>query len=363
LDVADAGAALNGRGWFNHFLSFANYSLTMLNNAGVSGDLTSGMVARVQADVIAFDPGWVFIGGPVNDPVAGVPAATTIANLSSLYTIFKGRRVVQLNLAPRDVYNTTQIRKDFSDVQDWLRTTAPLLFPHVTVVDVWRVLADPSSGSPATGMALDGTHYTVQGAMRVGKAVFDKITSQLPGRPAPVLALGDPRNVLGNPGISGGTGWSTLTAANSTLAFQTDDDTWGQKAVVTVTAGVETAIYGVRYVENVSGARFAPGDIVRISARIRWSALIPGASINANTLPWVNLQARNIDSSFASQDYGFTTISVQRVVQAGVLVSGDMRVKTPRRTVGPLVDRLYCDFGFSGITGGTITVSEVAVTR
>jgi lysophospholipase L1-like esterase len=146
--------AVCGRGWYNWAEAFSGLRFTLVRNAGVSGNTSAQMLARLQTDVLAYDSDWVWIGGPVNDISGDVASATTIANMTSILTaiLATGRRVVLLTCAPSTSYSTTGRKQALSDVNRWMRSL-PSTTRGVVVVDAQRVLVDPATGYPATGMA------------------------------------------------------------------------------------------------------------------------------------------------------------------------------------------------------------------
>lgn len=361
LDPADA-TAVNSRGWFTWANGYLGQRFKLIRNAGIGGNTSTQMLARIQADVIAYDPEWVFIGGPANDPSTDFTAATTIANYTAILDALAGRRIVMLNHPPRIEINTAARRKSVSQINEWIRLL-PETRKNVIVVDVWRVLADPATGSPATGMAVDGTHYTTAGAQRVGAAVAAVIAPLSTPRPRRVLGALDPRNCIGNPSFTGGTGWASLGTSGATITYEAIPDTWSTKAVIELAGVADGAERGIRYLENISSARFAPGDVIQVTARFVWSNLVPLA-INGFCNPFLRAMLRKVDGTYARQDIlGFFVPSPVWAVPVGVPSSGDMVVATFRFTMPSGVDRLYIDLGWQGAASGRVEVSDLAVAK
>lgn len=362
LNPSNQNGAVNGRGWLNWAKAFLGQKVDLVANSGVSGNTSTQMLARVVTDVLSYNPGIVFIGGPVNDAPSSISSSTTISNLTSIYTALAGRLIVQLNLAPRDTYNTTQMRQDVSDVNEWLRNVHTL-FPNVIVIDIWRLLAVPATGVPATNMSVDGTHYTESAALKVGKAVADRITALIPERPKRTLGLLDPRNVIGNPDFTAGTGWTTLVAGSTTITYPADDETFGSQANIVVAGNTDNAERGVRYVEPITNNRYAVGDIIQVSARIRWSGLNPYVAAPYFSHPHLRMRMRLADTSYAVDTYGMFVPSGAYATVSNMPSSGDVIIKTPRFTVPTNTANIYIDAGWMGILDGTIKVSELAVAR
>lgn len=359
-----SGSNVNGRGCWNWAQAYLHQRIDIVANAGISGNTSTQMLARVQTDVVTYDPGWVFVGGPVNDAPAGISSATTIANMTAIYQALRGRKIVQLNLAPRTDYDTTQKRADMSAVQEWFRTLHTT-FPDVVVVDIWRVLANWSTTGPASGYTGDGTHWLEMAAERVGRAISTAISSLVVGHPKRNLGLLDPRNCLGNPGFAtSGSGWASITATATTVTYPADDETPANIAQIVVSGNTDTAEHGVRYIDNTSSGRWSPGDIVQAQARIRWSGLAPYIGAAFTCHPFLHLRGRKTDDTFVLDVYGmFVPSAAYGTFTAAFPTSGDVVVKTARYTVPAGVDRLYFDVGWLGLTDGTIKVSEVSCSR
>lgn len=361
LDPVDS-TAVNGRGWFTWANAYMGQRFKLLANAGIGGNTSAQMLARIQTDVIAHNPDWVFIGGPANDPSSDIPAATTIANYTAILDALAGRQIVMLNHPPRVETNTTARRADVATINEWIRLL-PQTRKNVIVVDVWRLLADPATGAPATGMANDGTHYTEAGAQRVGARVAAVVGPLSIPRPRRVLGVLDPRNAIGNPAFTGGTGWSNLGTSGATISYAADPDTWATKAVIDITGVTDEAERGIRYLENISSGRFAPGDVIQATARFNWTGLVP-ITTSRFCHPFLRVMLRKVDGTYARQDIlGFFIPSAMYAIPVGVPAAGDMVVATFRFTMPTGVDRLYVDLGWQGAASMHLEVSDLAVSK
>lgn len=81
----------------------AALSTSAATNAGVAGNTTAQMLARVAADVTALAPRYVSVLGGTNDVGNDVSAATTIANLTAIYNaiVAAGGKFVACTIPPR----------------------------------------------------------------------------------------------------------------------------------------------------------------------------------------------------------------------------------------------------------------------
>ncbi len=359
LDPATSAAAVGGRGWYHWCNAFLGQRLSLVRNAGVGGNTSAQMLARLAADVLAYDSDWVLIGGPVNDMANDIASATTITNLTSIIDAIldDGRKVLMLTAAPSTSYSTTGRRAAVSDVNRWIRAL-PSFRRDVVVADAHRVLVDPATGSPAAGMAIDAVHYSDAAAMRLGETVAAALAPLVPVHPPRVVPVVDPRNTISNPHMASGTGWSTVNGAAAT--YSADDDTWAGKVALTIAGGADALERGILYVENISGARFAVGDVIQASARFRWSGLTP-VGIAVLCSPFLRVLPRRVDNSFGAGALAFSTASIEQQIPAGVPPSGELVAVTHRFTIPATTDRLYVTVGWVGAASASVEVSDLAV--
>lgn len=348
------------RGWWNWCKSYLGHKLDLLHNSGVNGNTTTQMLARIDTDVLAYDPGWVFIGGPTNDTVTGMTSATTIANLTAIYNKLKGRRVVQLTAGARTEVDTTAERQALAEVNAWI-VNAPTQFPHVMVVDTYRLYVDPAASTAAVDTTIDGVHYTEATANRIGFKVAQSVAPLLPLRPRRSVVMGSPANVLGDPGMLTA-GWTNNNVTDSTLTFVNDDDTYGRKASLAITGNTGgTAEHSIRFVENTSGGRWVVGDKVRAEVRIRFTNLTPVDLTTARRFqPILRLWTRAIDGTqFVTTDQALGLSSAELNKQTrGLPATGEIILRTPPRVIPASIDRLYIDIGWLGTLSGTLEISE-----
>lgn len=100
-------------------------------NKGTGGNLTAQMVTRFAADVTALARAgdYVIIWGGVNDAINDVAAATTEANLQTMYTAAQaaGMKVIALTIAPWKNYSSwSSGRQALTDaVNAWIMSATP----------------------------------------------------------------------------------------------------------------------------------------------------------------------------------------------------------------------------------------------
>lgn len=369
VDTLDPGpnTATNGRGWVNWLVGYLEGSIYITRNAGVGGNTYAQMRARIATDVLAYPSDWVLMGGPTNDISTGRSTADIVADLNAMLDALAaaGRKVLLLDAPPNSGYDTAGKRTVLHEVNAYI-AAIPTTRRNVFPVGVWKLLANRSTGFPATGMAVDSVHYTTQGAQRVGRAASIRMRPLIPIVSSLQSSAVDGRSWLANPTFEGpGTGWAITGGSATTATYATEDDGWGQKALLAV-AGMATAdLTGIEFVENISGGRFAPGNIVTAQARIKWSSLVP-LSASSRCAPAIRLRARNSTAAGGAfaKDYTWGNVASSfNAVPAGAPTSGDMVLQLPKFTIGPDVDRMYLAVGFWGAASVNVEVTDVAATK
>lgn len=369
LDAPVNFEPLQGRGWFHWANAYLGNPLTLVRNAGIGGNTYAQMRARLDADVLAHDADWVFVGAPMNDVASGRTAAAIIADGVAMLDKLSRRRVLMMTHPPHQGVDTVTERAVLTEVNTWIRSL-PDTRKNVIVADAWRVLSNGVSAAPSAGMtagattgAEDGVHYSVAAAARVGVAAADAIRGWVSARPHRVTSAADPKCFVANPSLASGTGWS-VQGSGVTVAYGADDDTLTTKATLTFTGVTSTGNLGIQCQENISGGRWATGDVIQASARIRWADIAP-LGVPSNFGPLVQITLRATDNTIREIFWGFTPSS-QWVAPVNVPKSGDTVVTTPRVTIpatlasGAAVDRVEVRVGFRGIASGVVTVSDIA---
>jgi len=349
------------RGWWNWFASYSGHCLNLVHNAGVNGNTSTQMLARIDDDVIAHNPGWVFIGGPANDAPTGITTATTIANYTAIYEALRGRaKIVQLTMPPRTENDTTGEKTAYGEVNAWL-VDAPTIFPHVETVDIAGLVADPSTGGPLADTLFDTVHYTEATANKIGYKVYQSIKGRLPSRPRHRLTIGHPANALSDPGMQS-TVFTAPDVTTSTFTYVNDDETMGRRCRLVITGNTGgTQQHFVRCVENTSAGRWVPGSKVRAQMRVKFTDLQPVDLTTARRFhPILTMWTRHVDNtSYVTTDQALGLSSAEANKQIrGLPTSGEVVLRTPWRIIPANIDRIYIDAGWLGAVSGTIEMWE-----
>lgn len=130
--------------------------LQFVRNAGIAGNTTPQMLARLQTDVLAYAPDVVLLMCGTNDIVAGQTNAQYQTWLSALEKI-----IVRCLQAGIEVILATPPTKNSGSAEmrhaiPWLYDLAK--FYGLRLIDAFRATVDPLSGQYKTGYSDDGTH-------------------------------------------------------------------------------------------------------------------------------------------------------------------------------------------------------------
>lgn len=201
------------RGFWVWALNFLGQRLRTLANAGIGGQRSDEILARLFTDVIALRPGWCHVQAGTNDIAQGISLATIQANLAAMWDALDraGIRVITGTVPPRASYTGNQ-RAQGELLNAWIKDQGRRR-RNLVVVDYHSVLVFTSSttsvsGGYAPGLNFDTIHPSTVGAAAMGKLLADTIAPLIP--PAAFLASseGDATNLIANGrfGTTGGNG-------------------------------------------------------------------------------------------------------------------------------------------------------------
>ncbi|MBO1582726.1 GDSL-type esterase/lipase family protein, partial [Bacillus sp. XF8] len=210
------------------FFSWANVLLgspfNVLNNAGIGGNRTDQMIARIDKDVLQYKPQYCFFMGGVNDISANITYEDLIANLENIYKILTQNNIVIITstITPSH-YHTTAAQKLIKDKTNaWIRNYA-INNPNVILVDMAKTLINAADASLVPGLSSDGTHPVQTGAILMGTEVYNVLKNFI--KPIPMLGISNtdatilnqnPMMLGDNAGVA--TGWTFPTNAGLTYS-------------------------------------------------------------------------------------------------------------------------------------------------
>ena len=239
-------------------LSRLGASVSVVRNAGVSGNTAQNMLDRYDTDLKPYSSDWVFFNIGVNDFFGiGYSAATVFPQVQQLLQkmISEGRKVLMINCPPQlsARSNFTSARSTQCAIYNKLIEDYVSTISGVVLVDVYAIMLDWMDTTNGAGiskyLAGDGIHLSTFGTLALADAVMPQISrhiSQNPMLPLSPLDLGvlGTRAVLAGTGGGNGTGSSGVVATGYTVqrasgangAVVNSKLVNGQRSVVTLTA-------------------------------------------------------------------------------------------------------------------------------
>jgi lysophospholipase L1-like esterase len=171
--------------WFASANTTLGGVFSFTRNAGVSGDTTALMLARLTNDVLPYQPSWVGVLGGVNDITADTVSATTIANLTAIYDaiLARGARLICEVVLPCTSFSTAGRKAAVDAINAAIRAYASAHRP-VVLIDWWAAFSDPNSNQGYDPLALytsDGKHPSATGAGVMGAVWAAAVASVKPG--------------------------------------------------------------------------------------------------------------------------------------------------------------------------------------
>lgn len=285
---AQVGTGLIGSSaWFVQSCMRSQGRMRYVRNAGISGNNTAQMLARIDADVLAFEPDWCFVLGGTNDIGQSVAQATIRTTLLTIY-----RRLVAENITP--ILCTLTPRSDTVPTAEldilnaWIRWIAQT--HGYPLCDFEAVTMNPLTGGFRSGYSTDGLHPSQTGVTAMAGKVMADILPLFPQATpyttrtnlttgASILTLGNFLTDANTDGVADGwTGINTSTNATPSLVAE-DGHVFGrwQKLVVTTT--------GTKFFDRdvLTGSQYwVVGDRLAFTGKVTTSGAIAGTlSISA----------------------------------------------------------------------------------
>lgn len=326
--------------WFDYGQAFraGGPVFDVIRNAGIGGNTTTQMLARMDADVIAYAPSHMTLWGGTNDPwtsftevensAARMAQMMDKARLAGIYTFLVSETTANSK--------GTIFPKYVAYFNDLLRAYAS----NNAAVEYWdfnALVSDPAdaNGYHKSAMLRDGLHLSPYGATLIGREVVAKKLgrigtelAQLPVAQIDTLNLSSvSRNVANNPLMQGTTGtlgadqtgtlpvsWSASgVPATMSLPARLDGIGSDIKSVITASGA------GSHYLTlNVDAARLVAGATYVLEAGM---ALEAASAVSA-----VSLTAQMYVSGVEHRrGWGYR---VQSTVASDKLATGDLIVRS-----------------------------------
>jgi lysophospholipase L1-like esterase len=152
-------------------LDAADAALTLVGNAGVPGNTTSQMRARLATDVYAHKPEVLFVLGGTNDLGYGISESAIIANLRAIVVDAKAHKimVILINVPPDSYTNMVPKIKSLNAAILKLGNSQ-----RVNVIDIYGVLAN-GDGVFQPRYTSDGLHFSDLGCQTAANTIRTRI--------------------------------------------------------------------------------------------------------------------------------------------------------------------------------------------
>lgn len=254
--------------YFNWAQLWLKQRFNLLNNAGVPGETTTQMLARIKTSVLDFKPVWCIVEGGINDCQGNFDPSTTISNLTSIYQILKANNINVIATTVTPLTGATTSQKNFINrVNTWIKSYC-MSNSRIILCDWNPYVTDPVTLGWATGLSTDNIHPTIEGCARMAKALYDAVNNYIPYIDILTSNNADPDNLLTNPMFDGNQGnglatsWSVSGDATYTLSKVARTDGrqgfWQQLAV---TVG-GTSSTKITQLQTAIGTAWNVGDSV-----------------------------------------------------------------------------------------------------
>lgn len=318
ISSVTGGAGL-GNSWTIAAPMLSNQRLQYLGNAGVTGNNTTQMLARVS-DVIALGPKVVTVLGGTNDLTQGVSFATWNANIQAIVAQLRAAGIMPVlcTIPPRG--NTTYLANNIK-WNNWLRNYARV--NGLPLLDFFAALVDPATGTFASGFdSGDALHPSPAGHMAMAGVANTQLAPMLPpySPPRPLVNTGDADNLVANPLLLNGAGPPTgFTASGTggltgyTESLVTDSDFLGKAWDIDFATPSAVGFRQLTY--TLAGGSWTAGDTLLFVARMK---VVSQSSLGITSVS-TNIGARLSASFFSASTPTVNFVPGDNVVHAGGL--------------------------------------------
>lgn len=167
-DSITQGASQSG--WFTKANQQAGSVTTEVRNAGIGGQRTDQMLARVTSDVIAYRPDITIVNGGGNDITQGRTAQQVIDSLSGIFDALQaaGSLIIATTVLPSTFMDQASEQSAIAAVNDWVRSNYDS-WSGAYLADFNEVMSAGSEWIPVDGATSDGVHpNSVGGSLMAG---------------------------------------------------------------------------------------------------------------------------------------------------------------------------------------------------
>lgn len=285
------GGALQDAGYFNWANVMLGHRFQVVAYAGVGGNTTAQMLARLDTDVLSHSPDWCVVLGGTNDINTGVSDAVAFGNLKTIYQrlISAGVRVIASTVTPSTYLTAGAVTQAWFRLNQRIRQYAQAN-PAIILADMGSAISDYSTNPPRAlaNTTSDGVHPSAYGAPMMGKVLADALRPYVPA--VPLLGMSNydvdviNPNVMmtGTTGASGGGAAITGNIADGWYVYATTGTiTCSKVARTDGLPGVWQQLVanggGYEYQETISTG-FAQGDQIFAQCEFQTNADWSGVS-------------------------------------------------------------------------------------
>lgn len=207
-------------------LSRLGASVSVVRNAGISGNTAQQMLDRYDTDMKPYSCDWVFFDVGVNDFFGIGEVAIDVFNRVKLLLekmTSEGKKVLMINCPPQastrtnfTVARSTQCALYNKFLADHVET-----IQGVVLVDVYSIMVDwmdTTNGAAITKyLSGDGVHLSTYGTLALADAIMPQINRHISSNPILPLSPLD-LGILGTRAVLAGTGGSNGTASSGVVA-------------------------------------------------------------------------------------------------------------------------------------------------
>lgn len=277
-------------GWFVWARFKLGNRLRLVYMAGIGGDTTGGMLARIDSDVISKSPNWCSVMGGIND-INALTAVQIFANLKAIYTRLHAAGIIIIahTILPLESghanFNPTNQQK-ILDVNALIVREASLPNTGIRLCDSFSVIVDPASAtaSPLSGMLspIDHIHPSAKGGKCIGDLFADVLGPIMPLQNTLPSSAADNRSVnAANVNLT--PGLPSTTSGGAIAGTATGSPPVGYKVESTVGSPVVVA-------SGVARTKAADGDTNGTNCRMVFTATAANdvARMASNGSGWIS---------------------------------------------------------------------------
>jgi lysophospholipase L1-like esterase len=296
--ASDGVASGFGGSWFSKLCELSGMRLQRIRNAGVAGNPSAAMLARLNADVLTQRGDIVVVEAITpNDDPATLTLAQQQRNVRSIIEqcLFRGKRVIVCGGPPN---NNPAIAARMREMTTWARALAVQM--GLDFIDLFTPVGVEATGAWVTGYTADGVHPNAAGQDAIAAFNAPRVPDDL--RPAPVLAnLSDPTNLLAGNGL-----FEVDTNADGYA------DGWTNSGLVS--GGLSPRADGVGNWQTITGD--ATTDYLQQAGVTGWAV----GDLLALAGEWVNVDGTGVNAELRFT--GGTPYSVGRAISARAELGG-----------------------------------------